>query len=62
MYATPLQDADLDKLSLNEQSALDGSIAKKWDDIARQACLSTEQVELKCEEYDFLSHDCHVLW
>ena len=50
MYVTPLQDADLDKLSLNEQSALDDSIAKKWDDIAREAGLSTEQVELKCEE------------
>ena len=72
MYVTPLQDADVNKLSRNEQEALDDSIAKyaslsydeikekshdvawrstardfsiKWEDIAREAGLSTEELE-----------------
>lgn len=72
MYVTPLQNADLNKLSRNEQEVLDDSIAKyaslsydeikekshdvawrstardfsiKWEDIAREAGLSTEELE-----------------
>ena len=72
MYFAPLQNADLNKLSRNEQEALDDSIAKyaslsydeikekshdvawrstardfsiKWEDIAREAGLSTEELE-----------------
>lgn len=80
MYVAPLQDADFNKLSRNEQEALDESIAKyaslsydeikekshdiawrstardfsiKWEDIAREAGLSAE--ELECiNEYNAL--------
>lgn len=80
MYVAPLQDADLHKLSRNEQEALDDSIEKyaslsydeikekshdvawrstakdfsiKWEDIAREAGLSSE--ELGCiNEYNAL--------
>lgn len=72
MYVAPLQNADLNKLSRNEQEALDDSIAKyaslsydeikekshdvawrstardfsiKWEDIAREAGLSSEELE-----------------
>lgn len=80
MYVAPFQDADLNKLSRNEQEALDDSIAKyaslsydeikekshdvawrstardfsiKWEDIARESGLSSE--ELECvNEYNAL--------
>ena len=80
MYLRPLVDADLNKLSPNEQQALDNSIAQysslsydeikekshdvawrstardfsiKWEDIAREAGLSSE--ELECiNEYNVL--------
>lgn len=72
MYVVPFQDADLNKLSRNEQKALDDSIAKyaslsydeikekshdvawrstardfsiKWEDIAREAGLGSEELE-----------------
>ena len=72
MYVQPLVDADLNKLSKNEQEALDDSIAKyaelsydeikekshdiawrstardfsiKWEDIAREAGLDSEEME-----------------
>lgn len=72
MYITPLQDADLNKLSKTEQEALDWSMNSygslsydeikekshdiawrstardfsiKWDDIAREAGLDTEEME-----------------
>jgi len=72
MYVKPLMDADLNKLSRNEQEALDASIAKysdlsydeikekshdvawrstardfsiKWEDIAREAGLDSEELE-----------------
>ena len=72
MYVVPFQDADLNKLSRNEQKALDDSIAKyaslsydeikekshdvawrstardfsiKWEDIAREAGLESEELE-----------------
>ena len=72
MYVKPLIDADLNKLSPNEQEALDASIAKyaslsydeikekshdvawrstardfsiKWEDIAREAGLDSEELE-----------------
>ena len=72
MYVKPLMDADMSKLSRNEQEALDASIAKysalsydeikekshdvawrstardfsiKWEDIAREAGLDSEELE-----------------
>lgn len=85
MYVKPLVDADLNKLSRNEQEALDDSIAKysalsydeikekshdvawrstardfsiKWEDIAREAGLGSD--ELECvNEYSALFQVVH---